>query len=279
MTRARLGGPAVALVLMGLLAALFAPTAAWLARTWQVHPYYGHGWLVPGVAAAFAWRARARFAQGEPADAGLALVAAGVAAHLAAARWQLYPVSASALVVVLAGLAWALGGRPALRAAAFPATLLLLAVPWPFVEHTAPFLAAGVARASAAAAGGLGAAVVQHGAELSVTDGAFTVGAPCSGLQSAVALITLAAVLAGVLDGPWRRRMALVLLALPLALAANWLRLTGLLWIADAHGSAQGLAWFHGPPALLLYAAAAAGLVAAGRWLGCDVRGASYGDA
>ncbi len=274
-----MGGPAVALVLVGLVAVLFAPTVAWLARTWQVHPYYGHGWLVPVVAAAFAWRARARFTAGGPADAGFALVAAGVALHLAAGRWQAFPVSACALVVVLAGLAWTFGGRPALQAAALPAGLLLLAIPWPFVERTAPFLAAWVARAAAATAGGLGAAVVQRGAELAVADGAFTVGAPCSGLQSAVALVTLAMVLAGVLDGPWRRRLALVLLALPIALAANWLRLTGLLWMAAAHGSAEGMAWFHGPPALLLYAMAAAGLVAAGRWMGCDVRGAAYGDA
>jgi len=261
----------VALALAGLLAALFAPTVAWLARTWAVHPYYSHGPIVPLVAAALAWRARASFAGGEPSSAGLAAVGAGVVIHVVAMRWAVFPLSAAALVVVLIGGAILVGGTPALRAAALPALLLAFAIPLPWIERLAPLLAAAVARGAAQAAGALGVTVVQTGAQLSAGDGTFVVGAPCSGLRSLLALATLAVVLAGILAGPPARRMALVFLAVPLALAANWLRLTGLLWMSHAVGADHGLAFFEGPAGPMLFVAALLVLVKTGRWLGCDV--------
>lgn len=260
------------LVLLALVAALFAPSLAWLARSWAVHPYYTHGPLVPLVALALAWRARAALAGGRPSDAGLILIAAGVALHLAARPWALQPLSAAALVLVLAGLVLLAAGWQGLRAMALPLALLLLAVPLPWVERLAPPLAGWVARWAALSVGALGVGVVQTGAELAVADGSFVVGAPCSGLRAIVALVTLAAVFAGFSDGPLRRRLLLVALALPLALAANWLRLTGLLWMSDLFGAARGLAFFHGPSSPLLFLAATGALIAAGRAMGCDVR-------
>jgi exosortase len=255
-----------------LTAAVFAPTLGWLVRSWQVHPYYSHGLLVPPLAAWFAWRERRRLLAGSGGWAGVALVAAGVAVHLAAGRLADHPLSAAGLLLALLGFAHAAAGGNGLRAALLPVGLLALAVPLPLVEQLAPPLAAGVAGAAAMAAGSVGVAVVQAGAQLAVGDGAFTVGAPCSGLRSLLALATLALAAAGVLDGPLARRLALVALAVPLALAANWLRLTGLLWLADTVGAERGLAVFHGPASPVLFGLAAAALLVAGRALGCDVR-------
>jgi exosortase len=260
------------LVLLLLLGALFAPTLAWLARSWAVHPYYTHGFLMPAVALWFVWQARAGFRPGPPENAGLGLVAGGLLVHLAAGRWAAHPVSAAGLLLILVGLALLVGGRPALRAAALPVTLLALAIPLPMVERLAPPLAAAVAGSAAHAAGLLGVPVVQAGAQLSVGGGAFVVGAPCSGLRSLLALGTLAVALAGAAEGPRLTRVLLVGLAVPLAVAANWLRLTGLLWVADAFGPQRGLAVFHGPASPALFLGAAVVLVALCRRMGCEVR-------
>jgi exosortase len=256
----------------GLLVLVFAPALAWLLTAWQVHPYYSHGILMPAVAAWFAWRARRDLTTDPPAPAGLAVVAAGLALHLTAAPWAAHPLSVAALLVVLLGLCLLLGGRRAGRAAALPLALLALAIPLPGVERLAPPLAAGVARLAADAAGSMGVVVVQAGAQLSVADGAFVVGAPCSGLRSLVALTTVAVVVAGQAVGPLSRRLALVALALPLALTANWLRLTGLLWLADRFGTEAGLRVFHGPASPAVFLAAAGALLVAGQALGCNVR-------
>ena len=261
-----------ALVLSALIVVLFAPTLMWLVRSWWVHPYYSHGLLMPLVAAWFAWRRRAEFAADAPSDAGLALIAAGAVLHLAALRWAAHPLSAAALLLVLLGLAQLAGGRKALRATAYPVALLGLAIPLPAIERLAPPLAGVVARWAVLAAGSIGTGVAQVGAQLVVGDGAFTVGAPCSGLRSLVALGTLAVVISGVAKGPWRGRVALVALAFPIALLANWLRLTGFLWLAGVPGAARALVVYHALASPFLFVLAAAGLLAVGGAFGCNVR-------
>jgi exosortase len=261
----------LALGLVALVGALFAPTLAWLVRSWWVHPYYAHGLLMPAVAAWFLWRGRAAWSGGQPSDVGFGLIGAGIAVHLAALRYDVYPLSAAALLLVLAGIALLAGGRLALRSAVFPLLLLAIAIPLPATERIAPFLAAAVAGGAAEVVAASGVAVTQTGAQLTVGDGAFVVGAPCSGLRSLLALSTLAVVLAGLLEGPRRYRALLVVLAVPLALVANGVRLAGLLWVAGTLGVDQGLAFFHGPASPILFVLAAAGLLACGRWLGCDV--------
>lgn len=261
------------LALLGLLAWLFAPSLAWLVRTWQAHPYYSHGPLLPLLAGLLVWRRREALRAGSPSDLGLPLVAAGLLLHLAALRWEAHPVSALALLLLLAGLALLVGGRPALRAAAFPILIAALAIPLPWVERLAPPLAAGAARATASAALLLGIPVVRMGAQLGVADGAFVVGAPCSGLNSLVALLSLAVIVAGLSPIAWSRRLSLVLLAAPLALAANGARLLGLLWAAETFGAERGLALFHGPASPAAFALATLGLLGLASVLGrVDVR-------
>ena len=259
-----------------LAAAVFAPTLAWMLESWRVHPYYSHGFLLPPVAGWLAWRA---WKPGGPplhppltgSDAGLAVIALGIGVHAAAVRYAAYPVSAVGLLIVLLGVALLLGGQRGARAAAFPLVVLALSIPVPMVERLAPPLAAGVAHAAAGAVAAAGVAVDQAGAQLTVGDGAFIVGAPCSGLRSLVALGTVAIVFAGVVSGPPQRRMLLAALALPLALTANWARLAGLLLVADSYGTDRGLQLFHSLSGPVPYFLALAALVAAARALGCDV--------
>jgi len=267
--RARAALPAAALVLA--IGAAWWPALAWLVRTWTVHPYYAHGPLVVLAAGAFLWRRRERLVAGVPSAAGLALVAAGAGLHLQAAASQAWPASVAALLLVLGGLSALAGGVGALRAAAYPLGIAALAIPLPLAERVAPWLAAHAAAASAWLAAAFGADVQRAGAMLVVGGGSMTVGAPCSGLNSLVALITLAAVMAGVVGGPPGRRAALVAAAVPLALAANGLRLTSLLWLADAFGAAFGIAVFHGPASPTAFLAATAGLLGVARLLGCRV--------
>ena len=161
-----------------------------------------------------------------------------------------------------------LGGTAALKAGAFSLVLLIIAIPFPFVEHFAPPLASLVARSTALTAGLLGIEVAQKGAQLTVGGGAFIVGAPCSGLRSIVALTSLAVILAGVSSGQLAKRSALVLAAIPLAVFANFFRMLGLIWVAERFGADQSLRFFHGPSSPILFLLATASLFALGHLLG-----------
>jgi len=265
------GTVVAAAVLAAGLAVTFAPTAAWLLEGWRENQYYAHGPLALAAALVLVWMARDRLMREEPSAVGLTLVAVGAAMHVLSLQASDRPLSAAALLVVFAGLAWTFGGASALRASVLPLVLLALAIPLPQAARLAPWLAARVSYFAAGAANALGSDVVHSGPQLIVADGAMTVGAPCSGLSSMVALASLAVMLAALVDGPPFRKLLLVAAALPLALLANGLRLTALIWLADAFGTQRGLAFFHGPSSPLLFLLATVGLLLLGRAIGCDV--------
>lgn len=259
-----------AIVFVALIATAFWPTFVWLGRSWWVDPYYTHGPLAVAAALWFIWRARHVFVDSAPSSIGAALIVTGLALRVSTFARADHVVEAAGLILVLAGLSAIIGGRPGLRASVIPLAIFALAVPLPQIAKIAPWLAAHAAGQAAGAAGLIGIEVVRSGAQLIVADGAMTVGAPCSGLRSLVALVTLALVLAGTFEGPPLRRALVVMAAVPIALIANGARLVGLIWIASAMGLDRGLGFFHGPSSAVLFLASAAGLIVIGRTLGCD---------
>jgi len=240
---------------------LFAPTLAWLCDAWITDPYYSHGLLVPLVGAWLVWRSRRELTDGAPDDIGLVAVAIGVFVHIVALRSANYPLSAAAGIVVMAGLALLVGGRRAVRACALAFALLVIAIPVPIVEHLAPPMAAGVAHAAAGTAESFGVAVERAGAQLTVADGTFVIGAPCSGLRSLVALVTLAVLAAGISATSLRRRLSLPLVAVVFAVVSNWLRVTSLIVVVERMGVGRSLDWVHAASGLIAFGVATLGLL------------------
>src|SRR4051812_23333194 len=103
-------------VIAGLLVALYAGTATRLAGQWLADPNYSHGWLVPCVSGWLAWRAVRSRVLGELLSGGTAAlggleVLAGCLIHLAAQVVQWPVIEFVATVLILRGLALAIGGR------------------------------------------------------------------------------------------------------------------------------------------------------------------------
>ncbi len=243
-------GLAGGLLPLALIAWLFAPTLAWLIQSWRVDDDYGHGPLLVAAALFLGWRRWSSSRRGEDdgrLPAALGLLSLAAVGQLAALRLGSMPLAAASLVLGLGGWAALVGGRRGLAAAAYPALLLLLAIPLPIVDRWGTPLAARVAAVAARAAQVLGSPALVRGGELSVGPERFTVGAPCSGLRSLVAAIGLAAVLAGILSLSPARRLLLVAIALPLAVLGNGLRLLLLILAAERLGTDTALGLFHGP--------------------------------
>ncbi len=234
-TRAYLTSRA-ALPLLGalvLFAVLFGDPLRLLALDWWNDPDAGHGLLLAPVAAWLAWRAGLE-AELRPARAmGLLVIAGSVllryASGLAA---EIYTSRLSALGA-LAGLILFWGGWRQVRRWTLPLLLLWLSVPLPSLITTT--LAVPLQfKASAMGAALLewrhvpvqltGNVILLPGHRLFVTEA-------CSGLRSLTALVSLGVLIAGL----WLRlpatRVALVLLAIPVAILINAVRvfLTGFL--------------------------------------------------
>lgn len=257
-------------VLAGL-AALYVPTFADLARGAWRDDAYAHGPLILAISAALAWRARSAFgaADAVPAPrAGGALLAFGLALWLLGRTQSLVPFEAGSLIPVAAGLVLVAGGRTALARLAFPLAFLLFYVPLPgFVldQATAP-LKALVSAAAAPLLGAAGYAVERSGVVLAVNGHEMLVADACSGLNSISSLAAMGLLYAH-LTRASAGRMALIALAvLPIAIAANILRVM-VLAIATVHlgpDAAQG--WVHDAAGFGVFVVGLLLLVALDKW-------------
>ena len=261
----RVAGIAAVIALVGVV---FLPTLRWLVQSWLGNPYYSHGFLVPFIAGYLIWRQRDIAVQ--PWNAGLGVVALGVGLHIASMPRQLHLLSAAGLIVVIVGLLLTFVGRRAVDRWAFPLAFLGTMIPLPFVERLSPPLEAFVARYAALCVRPLGVAATAIGSQVRLASTAFTVGAPCSGLRSIVALLTLTVLFVYIVRGPWWGKGALLIAALPIAIAANLMRVSSLFFVAENLGANAGLRYYHTLSSPTLFLVAVGLLLVAGRSVQCN---------
>lgn len=239
-----------ALAAVGAAAVIvYGPVLSSLVRQWASDENYSHGFIVIPFAVYFAWRDRRRLAAlpVRPAAAGL-LLAIGALVLLVAGQLgaELFLTRVS-LIGVTAGTILFLYGRAHLRALAFSLGLLFLMVPLPAVVFNQiafplQLLASRVGESVLSAAG---IPVLREGNVLILPTTTLEVAQACSGIRSLVSLLTLA-VLLGKLSEPRRwARVALAVLAVPIAIAANAARVAGTGLAADWIGPRAADGFFH----------------------------------
>ncbi len=234
-----------AMALALLVGILYFPTLRWLAHEWWSNDYYTHGPLVLIIAGVLIWRRRRAFWYRSPDNRGLLGMGIGLAAHLIGSAWRAPYISALSLPILVAGLVTFFLGVPALRMLAFPLAFTWFAAPLPFVEQASVPLQSVTASASTALARLWGIPAQVQGAQITLPSCSLQVGAPCSGLRSIVALLTLTALFVYLVDGPAWARWVLLAMAVPVALAANIVRVALLLLVAHLWGAEAGLRYFH----------------------------------
>lgn len=240
-------GIALALFLISF-AVVYAPVAAGLARQWWNDPDYSHGLVCMPLALGLAFTRRRMLAgtARAPEALGLAVALASllilVVGRLGA---ELFLTRLSLVGLLAGGVIFVLGWRH-LRILAFPFVLLLLSIPLPAIvvnEVTFPLQLV----ASASAETVLNAAsipVLRDGNVLVLPNATLQVAEACSGIRSLVALLAAAVIGARLADPRNGVRAAILLLAVPVAVLMNGVRVVataaGTYWFEA--GIAQGTA-------------------------------------
>ena len=261
-----------ALVFIGLFA---WPTWRWLWNEWMANDYYSHGVLIPPVALYLAWRrwrnlrATPNWEQGH-CGYGLLLLAVGIAVYLYFFYTRAYYLAAFAIIGVVVGLVWTLAGRTLVRLWAFPLAYLVLMVPLPFVERVTLPLALFTGVCSAALVKFLGLDIIVVGSAITLPNADLVIGAQCSGINSMIALTSLHALVAYVVQGPLWARTLLVLLAVPVAMLGNILRVANLLFVARAWGAEAAFQFYHDYSGIVFFVVALLLLLPLTRLLGCN---------
>jgi exosortase len=275
MTAARRSIVALGLV-TGAALVVYLPILASLVRQWASDDNYSHGFVVAPFAAYFAWRQRRQLAAtpSDPHWAGLLLTAASLFVLLAGVLGAELFLARISFIGVIAGAVLFLFGPHHLRLLAFPIAFLLLMVPLPAVvfNQLAFPLQLLASRAGEAVLSASGIPVLREGNVLVLPTITLEVAQACSGIRSLVSLLTLAILLGKLTETSVRRRVALALLAVPVAIAANAARVAGTGLAADWIGARAAEGFFHEFSGWLMFVIAFGLLLGAQRLMGLTDR-------
>jgi exosortase len=191
---------------------------------------YSHGYLVPIFSGYLLWRRR-EMLQGNGLVGswwGLPVLLAGLALRFAGTYVYFDWLSAAALLPCLAGLALLLGGGRALRWAWPAVAFLAFMIPLPFRVETA--LALPLQKLATVASTfvlqTLGFMAFQEGTVIRMGEVRIGVVEACSGLSMLLIFAALATAIVLVSRRPRLDKAVILLSAIPVALAANILRIT-----------------------------------------------------
>ena len=244
----------------------FTPALLDLARLWASVPYYSHGFLVP----VFAWAAASAHRRElgpigvHPASGWVWIPVLGAyALGVASASVSLQGL---ALVGAMAAGVFQLWGAAGLRLLAFPLLFLLFMVPPPpaLVSPFIGWLQLQVSIASVEVLRAAGFSIAREGNLLLQPGGeSLFIAEACSGITSLLTLTPLAVALAWYTERAWGRRLLIVASVVPLAMAANLLRVVAITLATKRWGGASVLesSW-HEIGGLATFALACAGLLA-----------------
>ncbi len=239
----------VALLLLGLLSALYWQILRDLVRDWWDDANYSHGFLVPLFSGFLVWRRRQQFAALAPSGSwlGLAVLVAGLAALLVGDLAGENFLMRGSLIVAVAGLVLFHLGPAVLRVLLFPLLFLFFMVPLPaivFNEVAFP-LQNLAARNAAWTLDVLGVPVLLDGNVIHLSQISLGVTEACSGIRSLISLLAVAVAWGGLtLSGPWGM-VGLVASVVPITVLANASRVVATGLIGQRFGVEYAQGFFH----------------------------------
>lgn len=234
----------------------------WLFRRWLSQDgKFAYAFFVPLVSAWLIWKKRKRIAviEGTPDYRGLVVVSAALLLQALAYRARLPRLSVLSLIGLLWGIPSFIYGKELGRILFFPCVYLVFCIPLTFLDVlTFPLRMFG-AEMSALLLRGLGIQAVQSGTAIYLLDhGGFglDVADPCSGLKYLISLTALAGVYAYLAHEGLIRRWILFLSAVPLAIAANVIRIVALAFVAVIGGPEAAESAYHDFSGYIVFASA-----------------------
>ena len=277
------------LVPLLLLLPLYLRTFVWLINVWLADPSYSHGFFIPIISAFIAWR-KLRNRNGVPVYRG----ARRAYSHLtercgpgffifvfglilyAIGFLKVFPfLSALSFLFVLSGLVLYFYGKDVMHALLFPISFLVFAIPIPLpvIANVGFILQSLSAHSSTLIIALLGIPVTRLGAQIHLQNASFTIGMPCTGMNTLISLLALTAIFIYVLKCPFYKKAAIFCVTIPIAISANILRVTSILLIAHQYGSDAAMKFFHDFSNLFLFVFAFAFLILISITIGCKLRG------
>jgi exosortase len=216
---------------------------------WWTIPDFSHGFLVPVFAGYLVWEKRKTLAaiKAAPTSSGVAVVAVGLGVLLLGVYGAELFLSRISLVILLAGLVLCFGGWELLKELRFILLVLLLAIPIPsiiFSEITLP-LQTLASKLASALLPLFGVPVLREGNVIELPSMKLEVAEACSGIRSLMSLFAFSVFYGYFLEKSHMRRVVLSLASIPIAIAANALRILGTGLCVQYWDPEKAMGFFH----------------------------------
>jgi exosortase len=220
-----------ALVLLVVIGWLYSSILNRLAHQWSNDPNFSHGFFVPAFSLFVLWQEGARLASVpiRPSWTGLPIMLLALCVLILGNLGAELFLSRASLLLLIAGLVIFFLGWQYFRAVLFPWAFLILMIPIPsiiFNQITFPLqlLASKVASAVLPLAG---VPVLREGNVIGLPLMQLEVAEACSGIRSLLSLATLTIIYGYLMEPRVWIRVLLALASVPIAVAANSLRIVG----------------------------------------------------
>jgi len=223
------------------LVILFAPTVAWLWDRWTMSVWHhAHGLLILPVVGYLVWQ-ELRSLRHLPTSSsawGFVILVPALALHALDTGMHTQLLSAVALVFALPGLSLLFLGNERTKAILFPLCFAVFMLPIPLAVTEGLHLALrGVATVSSAfLLPLLGIPVFAEGTTIHIANASLQISDACSGFSTLYAAGAVACLTAYFCPDP-RRQMLVLLLAAPIAIVANILRVVLLVLLVHWQGA------------------------------------------
>jgi exosortase len=247
-------------LLAGCFALLYHSVIAKLVHDWYIDENYSHGFLIIPIALYFVWERRRKLkeADREPSSWGLAVVIGSMAVLLAGILGSELFLTRVSILGTIAGAVLFLYGRAHLKILLLPIAFLLLMIPIPaiiFNQITFP-LQLLASRFGEMALTAFQIPVLREGNVIHLANTSLEVAEACSGIRSLISLLTLGIVYGYFTDPRIWVRVVLIMGTIPIAIAANGIRVAGTGIAAHFYGPQAAEGFFHSFSGWIIFVAA-----------------------
>ena len=244
------------------LVLLCVPTFHGLATTLWHLDEYAHGPIILAIIAWLAWQKRAALAAPSVSPApksGIAILVFGLLVYVLGRSQTIGLLEVGALLPILAGTLLAMRGRAVLRQFWFPLLFVVFLLPLPniFVDALTGPLKRQVSEVTVAILYAAGYPIARDGVVITIGQYQLLVADACSGLNSMFSLSALGLLFMYLTARASLLHNAIMLVSiLPIAFAANIIRVLILILVTYHFGDAAGQGFLHGAAGMVLMLAA-----------------------
>jgi exosortase len=236
-------------VLVALIGWLYSSILWQLGKQWWNDPNFSHGFFVPAFSVFVLWQERSRLISlpRKPSSWGLLIIILSLGVLILGVMGAELFLSRVSLLLLIAGLMGYFLGWSYLREAFFPWAFLILMIPIPALmlnQITFP-LQVLASKVSAGVLPLFGVPALREGNVIVLPSMALEVAEACSGIRSLLSLTTLAIIYGYFMETRLWIRIALALASVPIAVAANSLRIVGTGLLVQYWDPSKGEGFFH----------------------------------